>query len=182
LRSKTLLIILAVVTLALFGAYYVLGTGLVKQRHDNQALASQLDEKSSELSRILTPSQNLDAKLAEAQQNLADAIGIIPTDLSSTLVINDILKLAEACEVKAVLLTANPWTDVSNEQGYRVFKITISLEGDFDKVHFFLHQLENVEFESIIIEGLNVSRDNSDSDMVHANLSLAIYSRYTPGK
>jgi hypothetical protein len=181
LKSKALFIVLAVVILALFAVYYFLGTGLVKQRHDNKALASQLTEKSSELARTLTPSQNLDARLAEAQQNLADAISTIPTDLSSTLVINDILKLAEACDVKAVLLTANPWTAVSNEQGYHVFKITMSLKGDFAKVHFFLYQMENVEFDSIIIEGLNVSRDNAMPATVNVNLNLAIYSRYTPG-
>jgi hypothetical protein len=167
--------------LSLFVAYYFLGTGVVKKRHDNKALASQLTEKSDELAQVLKPSQDLDARLAEAEENLADAISSIPTELNSTLVINDILKLAEVCRVKAVLLTAGPWTEGNKEQGYHVFKISMSLEGKFADVHFFLDQMENVEFKTIMVEGLTVTQVDTTSAAVNANLSLAIYSRYTPG-
>lgn len=167
--------------LSMFVAYYFLGTSVVKKRHDNKALASQLAVKSDELAQMLKPSQDLDARLAEAEEYLADAISAIPTELNSTLVINDILKLAEACQVKAVLLTAGPWTAGDTKQGYHVFKISMSLEGNFTNVHFFLDQMENVEFKTIIVEGLTVTQVDTTSGAVNVNLSLAIYSRYTPG-
>jgi Tfp pilus assembly protein PilO len=178
LKSKTILVILIVAMLALFGVYYFLGTGLIKQRHSNETLAGQLAKKSEELAQTLKPSQDLDARLDEAEQNLADAIGAIPSDLNSTLVINDILKLAEACQVNAIPLTAGPWTE--GNAGYRMFSITMSLTGDFTQVYAFLDRLENVEFKTIIIQGLSVSQGTSSTAAIQANLDLAIYSRYTP--
>jgi hypothetical protein len=164
--------------LALLAAYYFLGTGLVKQRHNNEVLASQITEKSDELAKALKPSQDLDARLAETEENLDDAISSIPTDLKSTLVINDILKLAQNCQITAIPLTAGPWTE--GNKGYHVFKISMSISGSFLNIHSFLDQLENVEFKTIIIEGLNVNREVASSAVVEASLDLAIYSRYTP--
>jgi Tfp pilus assembly protein PilO len=178
LKSKTILVILIIALLGLFLAYYFLGTGLMKQRHNNEALASQLETKSGELAQTLKPSQDLDARLEEAEQDLADAISAIPTDLSSTLVINDILKLAQECQISAIPLTASPWT--GGNEGYHVFKITMSLNGSFTQIHTFLDRMENVEFKTIIIEGLSITRDTGETGTAKANLNLAIYSRHTP--
>jgi hypothetical protein len=41
--------------------------------------------------------------------------------------------------------------------------------------------MENVEFKTIMVEGLTVTQVDTTSAAVNANLSLAIYSRYTPG-
>jgi Tfp pilus assembly protein PilO len=180
LKSKIAFIILLVIIAGLLVTYYFLGTGLMKQRHNNEALASQLTEKTDELAAALKPSQDLDARLAEAEENLADAISSIPTDLNSTMVINDILKLAEVCKVNAIPLTAGPWSEGSISQGYHVFNITMSLKGDLTQVHTFIDQLENVEFKTFIVENLVVEREAKTSTQVQASLNLSIYSRYTP--
>ena len=47
MKSKTILVILIIALLGLLLAYYFLGTGLMKQRHNNEALASQLETANS---------------------------------------------------------------------------------------------------------------------------------------
>jgi Tfp pilus assembly protein PilO len=178
LRSKTIFVILIVAMLGILTAYYFLGSGLMKQRHNNEALASQITKKSDELAKALKPSQDLYARLAQAEENLADAISSIPTDLNSTLVINDILKLAQDCKITAIPLTAGPWT--AGNSGYHVFSITMSLRGSFDQVYTFLDRLENVEFKTFVVEALNVTREIGTSAATQAHLNLSIYSRYTP--
>ena len=178
MKSKTVFIILIVAMLGLLAAYYFLGTGLIKQRHNNEALASQITKKSDELAKTLKPSQDFDTRLAQAEENLADAISSIPTDLNSTLVINDILKLAQDCQITAIPLTAGPW--MTGNKGYHEFSITMSLSGSFDQVYTFLDRLENVEFKTFVIEALNVTRESGTSAATQADLDLAIYSRYTP--
>jgi len=132
------------------------------------------------LAKTLKPSQDLDARLSEAEQDLADAVNSIPTDLNSTLVINDILKLAGACQVDAIPLTAGPWTEENINQGYHVFNMTMSLQGSFPQIHTFIEQLETAEYKTIIIASLTVTQAEPVSAAVEATLSLSIYSGTRP--
>jgi hypothetical protein len=107
--------------------------------------------------------------------------------MNSTEVINTILKLADACKVKAIPLTTQAWSiESAGEYGYYVFRLDIAVEGSFSQLVSFLSNLENGELKTLIVKDLSVTRVmeqsgeeaiSKETTPVTASLSLAIYTQ-----
>jgi len=176
-----ILIIIVLVGNAYFGLSYM------KQHNNHEALASQITDVSQALAQIPQPPQDLEQRLASAQASLAAEQSTFPSKMNSTEVINAILKLADACEVKAIPLITQPWSmENVGEYGYYVFRLDIAVEGSFSQLVSFLSKLENGEFKTLIVKDLSISRvseqsegeaDTKETIPVTASLSLAIYTQ-----
>jgi len=159
-----------------------LGMDYLRQRQKNEALTSQFAEVTQTIADAPGPPQDLEQKLAEAEASLADAQSTLPRDINGTRVINAILKLAEACEVKAIPLSTRPWSADNIGKGYYVFRLNMSISGSFPQLNSFVSKLKNGEFESLVVESLSVTRvptSSGDTVSVTASLGLAIYTRFT---
>jgi hypothetical protein len=177
---KRLTIILIAAAVALLAVYYFIGMDYLGQRQRHEALTAQINKATLTLAQTPGPIPGQELKLAAAQANLAAAQGIMPKDLNSTRVINTILKLADACQVKAIPLTTKPWTKENTGQGYYVFRLSMGISGSFPQVTSFVSQLENGEFKTLVIENLNITRvaaSSEESVPVTGQMDLAIYTQ-----
>jgi hypothetical protein len=183
LKSKLIIPILVIAVVALMAVNYLLGMDYLRQRQGHEALAAQITETTRTLARTPPPPQNLEPRLAAAEASLAAAQSAFPRDINSTRVINTILKLADACQVKAIPLVTNPWTKENTGLDYQVFRLNIAIKGSFSQLNSFVSQLENGELETLVVENLRVTRDTGAATEattpVQASLDLAIYSQFT---
>jgi Tfp pilus assembly protein PilO len=181
-NTKKLLIILLVAVLLV--VYYLLGTGYLKQRREYAALSSRVADTTLALAQMAKPPDDLETKLAAAQADLDAARGLLPAKPSSTKLVNTILRLAEACKVKAIPLSTSPWAKGSiGDYSYEIFRINIAVTGGFTDLVNFVDRLENGEISSLTVENINVTRDTmsgaegTPGKPVSATITLAIYTQ-----
>lgn len=183
-RGKLLITLLIIVLLVV---YYFLGMGYMKQRKEHEVLTSQIADVAQTLKEIPKPPQDLEQRLAAAQASLAAEHRVFPSKMNNTQVINTILELADDCEVKAIPLITHPWSmEEISEHSYYVFRLNVAVEGSLPQLLTFLGELENAQFETLIVEGLSVTRVSQQSEEqsvsegtipITASLDLAIYAR-----
>jgi hypothetical protein len=177
-------IILLVV--GLLAGYYVLGTDYREIRHKYAALASQIAGEGQQLALIPPAPTDLGLRLDAVRSNLDMEINTFPAQLNTTLIVNDILKLAEATGVKAIPLITRPWaTESVNQTDYPVFRLNLAVKGTFAHLSDFLNRLENGEPGTLVITdlkidrvtGLPVAEETGDATEVEGSLDIAVYAR-----
>ena len=180
MKSKSIIILLVVAVIALLVVYYFLGTDYRKQRQAYDALAARVNEATLTLTRTPEPPQDLERRLAAAEETLATVQSTFPGDLNSTRVINDILMLADEYRVKAIPLVTKPWSPENIGKCYHVFRIEMVVSGSFAQVNGFVSQLESGSFAAIVVENLGVTRLSTGGNVpVVCDLDLAIYTQFT---
>ena len=171
---------------SLLVVYYLLGTGYLKQRSENEALTSQLADTKQALKQIPEPPADLKQRLAAANSRLDAARKYFPDMMSSTRIINNILRLAEESEVKAIPIVTQAWTtEPLNADSYSVFRIHIAVTGTFTQLVGFVDKLENGELKTLVMENIRVTRAAEEprgdspegTTAVNADLNVAIYTR-----
>ena len=182
MKNKAVITSLIIAMIVLLAVNCFLGMDYLRQRQKNEALTSEIAGVTQTLASTPGPLPDLEQKLAEAEASLAEAQNALPRDINSTRVINAILKLAEACEVKAIPLSTRPWSADNIGKGYYIFRINMAISGGFAQVNSFVSKLKNGEYESLVVESLSVSRvsaSSGDTVNVAASLGLAVYTRFT---
>ena len=177
--SKLLIIILVA---ALLAVYYLIGTDYLKQRRQNQSLASQISEATQALALVALPPSDLEQRLAAAQDGLDAAENDFAVDTNDTRIVNAILRLAEDTGVNAIPLTTQPWTtEKVADRNYSVFRLNLAVTGTFARVSSFLDRLESGEPGTLVIEYLSVEKvpgssgSGSDTGEVSADITIAVY-------
>jgi hypothetical protein len=180
MKGKLLITLLIIILLVV---YYILGMGYMKQQKEHEALTSQIADVTQTLREIPEPPQDLEQRLATAQASLTAEQSAFPGKMNTTQVINSILELADDCEVKAIPLITQPWsTEKVGQHDYYVFRLNVAVEGSLSQLLTFGGKLENSEFETLVVERLEVTRvtDQPEETVegtvpVTASLDLAIY-------
>ena len=183
MKGKLFITLLIIILLVV---YYLLGTGYMKQQKEHEALTSQIADVTQTLREMPKPPQDLEQRLAAAQASLIAEQSAFPDKMNTTQVINSILELADNCEVKAIPLITQPWSiEEVGQHGYYVFRLNVAIEGSLSQLLTFVDELENSEFETLVVEGLKVTRVTEQPEEtaegtvpVTASLDLAIYARY----
>ena len=179
--DKLLIVMLILVLLAV---YYIMGTGYLKQHHNNQTLASRTEEAAQLLAQIPPSPTDLESRLSAAQSSYNKVLNSFPAPWGTTQIINSVLRLADEVSVKAVPLVTQPWTteNISNFN-YSVFRLNVTATGEFAKVVDFINQLESSELSTLVIESLRIDRvtDASLADNslpFEATLEIIVYARF----
>jgi Tfp pilus assembly protein PilO len=154
----------------------------MKQRQEHSVLTSRIADARQTLAQLPVPAQNLEERLAAAEVRLSDAQRSFPTRLNSTQVINDILKLANRHNITAIPLVTKPWsTEKVRQHDYQVFRLNLALAGSYSQLVTFVSELEEGDYETLIVEDLSVTRANEQSEKgtigITASLELAIYTQ-----
>ncbi len=183
MKNRKLPIVLLVIVLVV--VYYLLGTGYLKLRRGNEALASKITSVTGDLTQIAPPPADLDQRLAAAQADWDAARNAFPEKLNTTQIVNTVLELADDVGVKAIPLVTQPWTTESvNEHGYSVFRFNTAVTGTSEQLTSFLRQLENNGIKTLIMENLSVNKENESSvkesisegiTRINASLEIAVY-------
>ena len=185
MKTRKLLITLLIVVL--LAVYYILGTDYMKQSDEHDVLASQINEATRTLAQMPEPPDDLEPRLAAVRDNLDAARNSFPDRMSSTGIVNTILKLADSTGVKAIPLVTQPWiTESIVDYDYSVFRLNLAITGTFAQLEGFLRELENGELQTLIVEDLSVAKVTEHSEEgsvaegtipINASLNLAIYTQ-----
>jgi Tfp pilus assembly protein PilO len=178
-RSRLLVTILVV---SLVMVYAVLGMSYLGQLKEQRELTSQLAEVNQTLSEIPQPPEDLEQQLAEAETLLAAEQSLFPSEINTTQLIDTILTLASIYGVKATPMITQPWsTETVGEHTYPVLQLTVDVEGSFNQVVNFAGQLENGDYDTLVMKNLNISRGTVETEEgtipITGTLKLAIYTR-----
>ena len=180
---KTRKLLIAVLVLVLLAVYYIMGTGDLRQRRDNQALASRAVEAAQLLAQIPPSPADLEQRLSAAQSSYAETQNSFPAPLNTTQIINSVLTLADEAGVKAVPLVTQPWTTENiSDFNYSVFRLSVTATGDFTRVADFVDRLESGGPTPLVIESLLVDRvtdmqGEEGTLPVSAQIEIVVYAR-----
>ncbi len=183
MKSRNILIIALIFVLLV--VYAIVVTGYLKQRNENMKLETQITNTTLALSRIPLPPADLEARLANAQDNLDAVKGSFAVDTNDTRIVNRILELAKEQGVKAIPLGTQPWVlQTIFDYSYSVFRIDIAATGSYPDLVSFLNKLENSELKTLVIEYFTVEALSGSSlldesarneQILNANIKIAIY-------
>lgn len=155
MRKKTILVPMVIILLVVY-AYF--GLGYLKELKEHKVLASQLADINQTLTDVTASSQDLEQRMSAVQASLAVEQNRFPEKVNSTQVINSILQLADDTGVKAIPLVTQPWSiENVGEYDYYVFRLNVSVTGDFSQLVNFISQIEDSEFSTLIFDSLSVS-------------------------
>jgi len=183
-KSRKIIVILLVVILLV--GYYIFGTGYLREKKERVLLISQLAEATGALALIPAPPTGLDVEVTAANTSLENVKADLPEMMSSTRVVNDILSLAEECNVKAIPLVTQSWVAENvQDYSYAVFRLNVEVTGDLSRLVDFMEKLEENKQPTLVIEEIKVNRPTDLSGestapveiQVSAYLNLAIYSQ-----
>jgi len=181
MKRRGVLITILIITLLV--VYYLLVTDYLSQRKGKQDFETQISESTAALALIPLPPADLDKQLADAQDSLWATQDSLKIDTNLTRIVNGILRLADETGVKAIPLSTQPWVDelISNQK-YSVFRIDISITGNFTQMADFLYRLENGEPKTLVLEYLKVEKIPGSSlftgpgeGPVSAEIRVAVY-------
>jgi hypothetical protein len=174
-------LLFALLVLALLAGYYVLGTGYFRQRQEQSALAADINAAQQALAQVPARPADLDRRLEEALAAAAAAGESLPERLNTTQTLDAILELAEDNGVKAVPLVTQPWlAETIGGYEYSVFRLDLTVSGDYSRVAAFLAALETGEFETLVIDYLNLTTPDEpeqSAEAVSAGVRVTIYAR-----
>ena len=161
--NKIPIILIVIVLLVVYG---FLGFDYAKQNRERSRLLSEIADADFELSLVpLPPPHNLEEQIAEAEDRLADELTAIPSEINTSQVINNILNLAKQHNVQAIPLLTQPWaTEKVGGYLYRVFRINIEAEGSFVQLNDFISSLEGSQFNTLLVEHLNIESIIEESE------------------
>jgi len=130
----------------------------------------------------ITPSPaDLAERLSEAQKNYEAALGFFPDQMNTTVIIENVLRLAEEAGVKAIQLITQPWTtEEFGDQEYAVFRLSINAGGDYAGLAGFIDRLETDTPPTLVIESIIIKRATDIDEQVasfEAGLEIAVYAR-----
>lgn len=160
-----------------------MATDYLKQRRENKTLASQIEAMSQSLAQIPPSPADLEQRLIAAESDLDATRNELPERLNTTEVINTILRLAEDTGVKAIPLITQPWrTESFSEHDYSVFRLDISITGNYTQLADFISQLENGELNTLLIESFTVERADDETAEegtipIDASAAVAVFAR-----
>jgi len=182
--NKLMLIIVIFVVLA---AYYVLGTGYLKGQRENVALASGIDETSLLLMQIPSADSDLKERQEAVRAELESTLNSLPVNLNTTRIIDSILQLGETTGVKVIPVITQSWeTESFDNYKVLVFRFNLSVSGIASQFLDFFSRLETGEFETLVIENLQIFKEDdssyfesisSDSVLIYADIQIVVYAQ-----
>ncbi|HEY33651.1 MAG TPA: hypothetical protein G4O10_11195 [Dehalococcoidia bacterium] len=176
----------AVAVVILLAVYGVLTSGYLKQGSEQDRLLSEIEEIDQSIQDLEEPPPDRLEELVMLQASLAAEQETIPSEVNNSDVIEAILNLAQETGVKAIPLVTAPWSKRSvGTKTYRVFQISVEVEGTFAQVSEFIDSLENGEFNTLLVDQLNVTVAGEESEVyageatpVVAELDLVVLAQF----
>lgn len=178
--NKIAITLIIVVLLVVYG---LLGMDYMRQGSEQERLLSEIEEVNQSREALPEASTAFAEMLAVIQANLATEYETIPSEVSSSDVIDTILSLAQEIGVDAVPLITQPWMEQHiGENAYNIFRISVEIEGLFSQVREFVGRLEGGTFSTLVVERLIIDIvDDEDygggATPVVAILDLAVFTQ-----
>lgn len=180
LNLNTILIIIIAVMLVV---YIIFGIAIIKQQHDKESYAAQIDLLSPALQGANADTGTVDTsimeqKLADAEARLAGAQEAFPSQLNNADIVNSILQIATENQVKVLPIRAQQIQSEKIAQNtYNVIRLEVTASGSLSQLQSFISGLEDGEFKTLCIENSAMTVEDKGVTVV---LNLAVYAQPLP--
>ncbi|MFC1962112.1 type 4a pilus biogenesis protein PilO [Chloroflexota bacterium] len=172
----------------LWGVDYVY-LGLVeKPTHEQEQLISQIESSRNELVNIPDVIVEREHQLEQAQILLASQQSRIPSTLNINDLVRNIIEIANECQVKSIpLRTVNPESITIGQYSYRYWRISMSVEGDFQNIANFVENIDGQYISTATVTSIdlrqgketpNSSNTTNYTSAVTGTIELVVYSGY----
>ena len=170
LRRSDLAIVFFVI---LFVAYLIFAVIYVNQKQDQDAVKSDIEMTTEQLDDSYERSSDLEQQLAAVEAQLDAGLALFTSDLNSTSILDTIIDLAEANQVKIV--TTRSQLASEKQVGGRTFialPFYLRAEGEFSQLMVFLAEMEKETFDTIVIKSVKFAQG---TDSFTLDLQFLIY-------
>lgn len=162
----------------LFIAYLIFAMIHLNQRRDQEAVKSDIEVAERLLSESHDRRSSLEQQLAAAEAELDAERALFTSDLRGTLVLDAVLDLGQASQVK--ILNARSQLASDSQLGDHTFIILpfyLRAEGDFPQLMAFVDKLEKEAFDTLVVKSVKIAQG---TDSFTLDLQFLIYT-YPPG-
>ena len=184
-RGKVLANLMVGTIFVLFILACFLLVDYTNQYREQELLEAQIADATRALGHQAMPLSNeeLELQLAQMGESLWAEMESFPLKMNSTVLIDDILKLADENGLQATPLITEPWSiGTVGEHDYNIFRFNLAVRGTFSEVVALVSKLEDGRFKTLVLEGVTVTvpedslGGSAEGSMpVEASLSLAVY-------
>lgn len=177
MKKNYLAVILVILVIAL--GYFWLQ--LRQAESDNADLADQISVLDLALEDIpISNITELEAELAELEEVLAKRQNDFAAPVNTTTVVERVIQIGEQHEVSVIPLSTRDWqTETVSGYDFKVFRLTVAVNGKYSSLLSFLQGLETINVGVITVEDVSLvvtaSNSNTDQMGINAEVQLAVY-------
>jgi len=156
-------------------AYLIFTVIYVNQRGDQKAVKSDIKVAESLLSESEARRSSLEQQLTAVEAELEAEMALFTSDLSSTPVLDAVLELGQASQVKIVNTRSQLASDSQvGEHTFTILPFYLRAEGDFSQLMAFLDRLEKETFDTLLVKSVKIAQGR---DSFALDLQFVIYAR-----
>lgn len=176
--------IAVVFILIILGALGFLFKGYFDQNTAAEAAAAELAANNATILRLGEEKQSLETQIqdnmfqqADLEQLVAVAGEKVPTRMSSTSILREVLSLCDRYSVTALPLNASDWTSIQiQKQTYYVYKLPLLLSGTQTNLMNCMQTLQNELYPTLVIDNMVFSQP-PDTELATVEVSIALYAK-----
>lgn len=165
--------IVIIVAIAVGGSFF---TSYNNQQSEASSLESKISNDSANLKIIESKTDNLEKDLAAISRDTEDVLkaiddeqDILPEMINSNVMLRKIFEIGDETEVIVVPLSTTDWSSLKvGKNSYQVFKTKLELTGTEDNIIYFVTEIQNDSFPTLVVEKLRLEQekyvDENDED------------------
>jgi hypothetical protein len=180
--------IVIIISIAVGGTFF---TSYNNQQSLADSIEANINNDSANLKLIDTKNEKLEADIQAINKEIDDVLesldkeeNVLPDIIDSNSISKVIFDIGEESEIDYVPLSTSDWNDVKiGDNSYKVFKLKLELSGTEDNLVYFITQLQNESFPTLIIEQLTFQKgepiviEGEDVIINTGTINIAIYSK-----
>jgi len=190
LITKLLVALLGVAILVAYvgwGIDYIYASLGEKASAENQRLTHQIESARHEIARISRIVDKREEKLSQAKELLSSEQNNMPGGLNINDLINTIIKIADRDNIQATPLTTTPpESTIVNDRSYRYWRISMSVQGEFENIVKFVDSLDGKDISTGTVANVVLERNDAEQETaseenytapVSGKITLVVFTR-----
>jgi Tfp pilus assembly protein PilO len=162
MREKTILAFIIIAALVAGGVFI---NGYFNQSAAADELANKVQNETNNLNTITGANQKLNQEIininnqtAQATQDMANESKAIPVKMNSNEIVRKVLDKGKDNAVNVIPLSTEDWSTLKlGKHNYQVFKMTVEVNGDQDKLISFVRDLQGL-YDTITIDNASFTK------------------------
>jgi Tfp pilus assembly protein PilO len=140
-------------------AYLIFTVIYINQRQDQKAVRADIKAAEKLLGESEAHRSSLEQQLTDVKVELDADVALFTSDLTSTLVVDEVLELGQASQVKIVNTRSQLASDKQvGERTFTVLPFYVRAEGEFSQLMAFVDRLEKETFDTILMKTVKIAQ------------------------
>jgi Tfp pilus assembly protein PilO len=170
IKRSELTVILFVILVV---AYLIFTVIYINQRQDQKAVRADIKVAEKLLGESEAHRSSLEQQLTGVEAELDANTVLFTSDLTSTLVLDDVLELGQASQVRIVSTRSQLASDKQvGEHTFTVLPFYVRAVGEFSQLMAFVDRLEKETFDTLLMKSMKIAQEE---DSFALDLQFVVY-------